>query len=150
MKIRTAYFICGLILVAITASSSWAQSSDDSATRSKILALEHAWNQAEESKDLKAMDAILDNALVYVDFDGSLMSKAEFLSRVKTAPLQQVVTEMMTAQIFGSTAIVTGTYRSREFKDGKPFLRRGRFVDTWVNKDGAWVCVAAESTPVLR
>ena len=127
-----------------------AQESDESATRSKILALEHAWNQAEAFKDLKALDSLFDNALVYVDFDGTLMTKAEFLSHVKSAHLEQVVTESMTVQVFDKAAIVTGVYRSSELKNGKQVVRRGRFVDTWVYRDSSWVCVAAQATPILR
>ncbi len=150
MKSRAAQFACLLILFAMTPAPGRAQDEDEAGIRSKILALEHAWNQAEAFKDLKALDAILDNSLIYVDFDGSLMTKAGFLSRVKTAHLQQVVTESMSVQVFGNVAIATGTYLSKEFKDGRPIERRGRFVDAWVRKSQAWVCVSAQATPMLR
>jgi hypothetical protein len=42
----------------------------------RILALENAWNQAEEHKDIKAPDSLLDASVVYVDYDGSIMDKA--------------------------------------------------------------------------
>ena len=142
--------LCLLILAGIAPALLWTQSGDVAGVRSKILALEHAWNQAEALKDLKTLDGLFDNALVYVDFDGTLMTKAEFLSRVKSAHIQQGVTESMTAQVFGNTAIVTGIYLDRQMKDGKPTLRRGRFVDTWVYKDSSWVCVAAQATPILQ
>lgn len=123
-----------------------AQDSDESADRSKILALEHAWNLAEAFKDLKALDALFDSGLIYVDADGSLMNKIEFLAHVKSAQLQQVVTQSMFVQVFGATAIVTGTYQSHEFQNGRPVVRRGRFVDAWVLKKSTWVCVAAHHT----
>jgi hypothetical protein len=150
MKPHIARLVCALLFSSIAATSLQAQGFDESGAQTKILALEHAWNQAEELKDLKALDAIFDNSLVYVDVDGTLMTKAEFLARVKSELLQQVVTESMTVQIFQRTAIVTGVYRSHETKNGKPFLRRGRFVDTWVFRDGIWLCVAAQSTPILN
>jgi hypothetical protein len=150
MKTHAAKFAHLVIIVGMTLAPLWAQGGDESATRSKILALEHVWNQAEAFKDLKAMDSLFDNALVYVDFDGTLMTKAEFLSRVKSAHLQQVVTQSMTVQVFGDTAVATGIYQSSEFKNGKTLMRRGRFVDTWVYRDSNWVCVAAQSTPILR
>ena len=146
MHTRLVKFACVLILVGLAA----AQSDDEAGVRSKILALEHAWNQAEAFNDLKALDVLFDNRLVYVDSDGTLMSKAEFLSRAKSAHLQQVVTQSMNVQVFGATAIVTGTYLARELKDAKPILRRGRFVDTWVRRDQTWVCVSAQATPLLR
>jgi hypothetical protein len=52
----------------------------------------------------------------------------------------------MTAHIWGTTAIVTGIFRERGVHEGKPYSRRGRFIDTWIFKDGIWVCVAAQAT----
>jgi len=143
-------FVCAMIFVGVTQAPAWSQGVDESAAGSKLLALEHAWNQAEAFKDLKALDDLFDNALVYVDPDGTLLTKAEFLSRVKSASLQQVVTQSMVVKLFGNTAIVTGTYRATEFIRGKTVVVQGRFVDTWVYKDSTWVCVAAQSTPLQR
>src|SRR5579863_4239262 len=109
-----------LMLVALTPAILCAQVMDEAGARTKILALEHAWNQAEAFGDLKALDSILDNALVYVDADGALMTKAQFLSHVKSSHLQQVVTQSMTVQIFESAAVVTGTYEAKSFQDGRP------------------------------
>jgi len=151
MKSFATTFIASIaILVGLAHAVLWAQDQDHSAARTKILALEHAWNQAEAFKDLKALDALFDNDMVYVDFDGTLMTKAAFLARVKSTHLEQVVTESMTVQVFNTTAIVSGTYRSNEFKNGKRIQRRGRFVDTWVYKDSMWICVAAQATPILQ
>jgi hypothetical protein len=141
-------FVSACMVVALGLSSLWAQSSEEAGSRSKILALEHAWNQAEAFKDLKALDALFDNGLIYVDSDGTLMNKAAFLAHVKLAHLQQVVTQSMAVQVFGETAIVTGIYQANEFANGKPVVRRGRFVDAWVFKGSTWMCVAAQSTPV--
>jgi hypothetical protein len=150
MKTHTATLACVLIVFGLATAPLSAQSDDESGGRTKVLALEHAWNQAEAFKDLKALDTLFDNALLYVDFDGTLMTKAEFLSRVKSEHLQQVITQSMNVQMFGSTAIVTGTYQTTEIIHGKPLVRRGRFLDTWVYKNSNWTCVAAGATPQLR
>ena len=42
--------------------------------RQKIFALEHAWDQALERSDAKALSAIFDSALIYIDYDGSLLT----------------------------------------------------------------------------
>jgi hypothetical protein len=52
---------------------------------SLILTLEKAWNVAEEHKDIRALDQLLSSTLVYTDYDGSFMNKAQFLASVKTA-----------------------------------------------------------------
>jgi ketosteroid isomerase-like protein len=139
------------VLVCCALSSAAAQDAGDALARSKILALEHAWDQAQERCDVKALAAIFDNSLVYVDYDGKLLTKAEFLERVKSnsTHMEQIVAESMSVQVFGKTAIVVGTYRVKGIDGGKPYLRRGRFTDTWVLINGLWICVAAEATPIL-
>src|SRR5690349_12135238 len=55
--------------------------------QTRILALETAWNRAEREKDTKALDGLLAGTLLYVDYDGTLMSKAQFLASVKVPSL---------------------------------------------------------------
>jgi sugar phosphate permease len=81
-KIGFVAIVCAALVFAS------AQNRADRDPVTKVLALENVWNQAEERKDTKAMDALLDNALVYVDYDGSFQTKAEFLARVKSATSQ--------------------------------------------------------------
>jgi ketosteroid isomerase-like protein len=143
VRVYAALLICASLFMA-------AQNYGDSAVRSNILALEYAWDQAQERGDIKALSAIFDNALVFVDFDGKILTKTEYLARVKSdsSYLQQIVTESMSVQVFGNTAIVVGTYRAKGVEDGRPYLRRRRFVDTWMLMGEHWVCVAAEATPI--
>jgi len=113
-----------------------------------VLALEHAWNQAEQRKDNKALDLLLDNSLVYTDYDGTFKTKADFLAGMRAVTLHptEQVTESMTAHGFGDTVLVTGIYRVKGVNKGKPYSRRGRFTDTWVYRKGNWVCVASQYT----
>lgn len=142
-----AIVVCSMRLFTV------AQAADiDASTVTKVLALEHAWNQAVERKDVNALGAILDNAMVSVDYDGTLRTKAEWLAKVKapqTHPEQEVA-ESMTAHMFWNTVVVTGVYVSKGVENGKPYLRRGRFVDTWAFRDGNWMCVASQATPILH
>jgi len=133
-----------------------AQEASESATKSKIVALEGAWNQAYKSGDAKALDGLLDNAVVLVNDDGSVQTKSEFLASVKAAGSQsgsqeqQVVPESMSVHVFGNTAIATGVFRAKGMEGGKSYVRRERFIDTWVYKGEHWVCVATDATPILH
>jgi hypothetical protein len=140
-------FVCLSILAGATVAA-WPQTAGDADAKAKVLALEHAWNQAEAYKDMKTLDEVFDDSMAYVDFDGTLLTKGEYLSRVKSTPFQQGITESMTAQVYDNVVIVTGIYTSKEIKSGKLLQRRGRFVDTWVRRGQSWVCVSAEATPV--
>lgn len=129
-----------------------AQNPGDASARSNILALEYAWDQAQERGDIKALSELFDNALIFVDYDGKQLTKPEYLARVKSdaSHLQQIVTESMSLQMFGNTGIVVGTYRAKGVEDGKPYVWRRRFTDTWMLISGRWICVASEATPILH
>ena len=141
-----------IILACLAGACAWAQDAGAASSRSNIVALENAWDQAQEHGDAKALDGILDNALSFVDFDGKILTKAEYLARVKSnnTHMVQIVAEQMSVQMFGDTAIVIGSYRVKGEENGSPYLRRGRFVDTWVLIGGHWLCVAAATTPILH
>jgi Domain of unknown function (DUF4440) len=143
-----AVLVCATLSVPASAP---AQQAGDSGTASDIRGLEHAWFDGQSRNDNQALDLIFDNALVYIEY-GNVMTKGEYLLRVRTAPLhpQQVALEAMIVRTFGMTAVVVGTYREKTVKDGKPFLKSWRFVDTWVNKKGSWRLVAAASSPMQK
>ncbi len=114
----------------------------------RVLALEKAWNHALEAKDAKALDMLLANTLVSVDIDGSVASKGEFLASIKAPDYKpaQVVTEQSSVQVYGNAAVVTGTFRVKGTENGKPYVRRERFTDTWIKINEAWQCVASQTT----
>jgi len=114
----------------------------------RLLALENAWNQAEQNKDVGTLDQLLAPQLVYIDYDGSLQSKQEFLATARATDLhpEQITNEQQSAHVFGDCAVITGVYRERGIYKGKPYTRRGRFTDTWVKINGTWQCVASQST----
>jgi hypothetical protein len=145
--------IIAFVLALVTCPPALAQSKaavDPEQTR--ILALETAWNRAEEQKDAKALDTLLASSLLYIDYDGTLMNKAQFLESVKAPSLhpEQIVNETVTAQMYGNIAIVSGVYREKGKSAGKAYLRRGRFIDTWINLNGTWQCVTSQSTLIGR
>lgn len=145
---------CLMIVVCTTALLVQAQDDSESAVRTRIIALEKAWNQAYKAGDTRALDSILDNEIVLINDDGSIQSKAEFLGSVKStsnnSQEQQVSPESMSVHVFGNTAISTGMFRAKGVEGGKSYVRRERFVDTWIFKNGKWVCVATNATPVLH
>lgn len=142
-------FLTGGLLVVFCAVLAVAQEAQKrSAEEGHLLALESAWNHAEQSKDAAALNQLLGESLVYVDYDGTLLNKKEFLENTlhNSVEQEQINNDGMTVHVYGNAAVVTGMYRDKGIEKGKPFLRRGRFTDTWVNQNGAWQCVASQST----
>lgn len=135
------------VVLGSAALFSAGQSSEtESGAAVKVRFLESRRAEAEMHKDTMALDAMFDNALVMIDADGTLRSKAEYLSRIRQAgtAVLQVDVEAMTVRSFGAdTVIVDATYRDRLVRDGKTLVRRRRSIDSWVLKAGQWVCIAA-------
>jgi len=140
-----------LILVCAGSLRVRAQEFGEGSSATAVLAQEHAWFDAQARSDNRVLDRIFDNALVYIE-DGRLVTKGEYLSRVRLAGSHpgQITVETTTVHVFAGTAIVVGTYREIGVKDGKTFLRRWRFIDTWVNKQGSWILVAAGAAPLSK
>jgi ketosteroid isomerase-like protein len=150
MKIPIALLLA--LAAAVLAVTVPAQDSSSS-VESKIIAMEKAWNQAFKFRDRKALSGILDDSVILVNDDGSLLTKSGFLTiveKAKSSEDQQVSPESVTVHVHGNVAIATGVFQEKGSENGKPYSRRNRFVDTWIAKDGTWVCVAASATPLTR
>jgi len=128
-----------------------AQDESDRATQSKIVALEKAWNQAYKLADRKALDELLDDQLVLVNDDGTIQGKSEFLASIKksNSQEQQVTPESITVHVFGNAA-ATGVFRAKGVEAGKANIKRERFLDTWIYRDGKWRCATAAAITVLH
>jgi len=144
----TAGFLALFCAVLSIAQDSSKQNSEEGHLR----ALESAWNHAEQSKDAAALNQLLAESLVYVDYDGTLLNKKEFLESTlhNNVEQEQINNDGMTVHMYGNAAVVTGIYRDKGIEKGKAFLRRGRFMDTWINQSGTWQCVASQSTLILH
>ena len=59
---------------------------------------------------------------------------------------EQLANEGQVAYVNGNVAIVTGIYSERIVLKGRPTVRRGRFTDTWIRENRAWMCIASQAT----
>ena len=133
---RLVIFYLSLVLSAVPS-----QAQD----KSRIVALENSWNQAELHNDAHAVDLLLADDFVMTVADGYTLNKAAMLASVRDSSYRPDVlqSDNMEVHMYGNTAIVTGSYLEKGKDKGKPFERRGRFTDTWINLAGEWRCVAS-------
>ncbi len=112
---------------------------------SKIIAMENAWNRAELGNDGAAISLLLADDFVMTVAEGTLYNKKELVKSATEKGYQPEVLQSsnMVVHSYGNTAIVTGEYFEKGIDKGKPWERRGRFTDTWMNLDGRWQCVAS-------
>jgi ketosteroid isomerase-like protein len=114
----------------------------------QVRQLERAWNQAEAHHDVGAVTAIVADTLTYIDFDGSIMNKAEYLRDVTKTAYQadHLYDEGLKVVIYGNAAVVLGIYRETGTSKGKSYTHRVRFTDTWIKQNGVWRCAASQNT----
>ncbi|HEV1995485.1 MAG TPA: nuclear transport factor 2 family protein [Candidatus Acidoferrum sp.] len=138
-------------LVFLLALSSFPFAQDISRAQgdeTKIIALENLWNQMQIKHDADAMGKMLDSDFVLTDYDGTVMSKTQFLESIRDTSNQltvEVSTDMKLHR-HGDTVIVIGATREKGTEKGKPYAHQGRFTDTWIKKDGQWLCIASQLT----
>ena len=128
-----------------------AQGNDDAIT-AKVLSLEHLWNQAEVAQDTRSLNQLLADTFIFVDVDGSLKNKGEFLSSVteRAEHIDSIRAESMLSRAHGDTVIVTGLYHEKGTLNGKPYYHHGRFTDTWIKDGSAWLCASSQSTLIQK
>ncbi len=122
------------------------------AERSKLIALENAWNQAQLQHDGQALERLISDRFVYTDWDGTVMNKAKFISDAKDTSTQMllVANDDVDVYFYPGVAIITGAYHAKGSSEGKSFDHHGRFTDTWVLQGGQWVCVASHTSLVKK
>ena len=151
-RVRLAGFAFTVVLWSAATALTARQSGETGEGATRVMALETLWNQAEVAKDVRALNQPIPDTFVYVDIDGSTKTKPEFLEGVKSGPEHptEIKNESIIANTYASTVVVTGVHREKGTLAGKQYLRRGRFIDTWIQTNGAWLCVASQSTLIAK
>jgi ketosteroid isomerase-like protein len=111
----------------------------------KVIAMENAWNQAEQNNDAAAVQLLLADDFVMTAGEGDLYNKAQIVASIRDKSYQPEALQSsnMVVHAHGNTAVVTGAYYEKGTDKGKPWERRGRFTDTWMFMDNRWQCVAS-------
>ena len=132
------FLVSSLALVAFSQNA--AKSAGD---EQKIIALENIWNQTQINHDADAMGKMLDPEFVLTDYDGTLMSKGQFLASIrdKTNQLTVEVSEDMKLHPHGDTVVVTGATHEKGTLQGKPYAHFGRRA-AWLPEDFGFIAGA--------
>lgn len=143
---RMTRTICCCLLLALGSIGVSAQQADP--RESKLLVLEHLWNEAQVNRDSAALDALVSSRFVNTEYDGDVSNKQKFLADIKDPLFKPTLANIQDIKMnfFGDTAVVTGIYHTRGTYQGKPFDHVGRFTDTWVFDMGKWQCVASHTS----
>jgi ketosteroid isomerase-like protein len=109
---------------------------------------ENRWEAAIAKHDTVSVGSMVADDFVGVYFNGKVNSKSGAMAESKKDrdTYKSAVNEKLAVHTYGpNVAVVVGTAHEKGTdKDGKPFDRKFRFTDTWVERGGRWQCVASQ------
>jgi ketosteroid isomerase-like protein len=125
-----------------------AQKSKDDSQETKLLIMEHLWNEAQVNRDARVLDAMLGNEFVNTEYDGEVSDKSKFLADIKDPQFKptNLTIQDVKVSMYADSAVVVGIYHTKGTYQAKPYEHFGRFTDTWVYTEGRWQCVASHTS----
>jgi len=142
--------VANSLFLILSLLAAFGQQTDPRETR--LLVLEHLWNEAQVNRDSAALDALVGSRFINTEWNGEVSDKQHFLADIKD-PLfkpSSLTIQDVKMNFFGDTAVVTGTYHTQGTYQGKPYDHLGRFTDTWVLENGTWQCVASHTSLIKK
>jgi hypothetical protein len=138
---------CCFLLLAFLGQAV-AQNPKDNSQQTKLLVMEHLWNEAQVNRDARALDSLIGAAFVNTEYDGEVSDKAKFLADIKDPQfnLSNLSIQDLKVNMYADSAVVVGIYKTKGSYQGKPYEHIGRFTDTWVFTEGRWQCVASHTS----
>ncbi len=117
------------------------EKSDAAAVRS----LELKWTESYKQRNIDILSSVLSEDFVITIEDGSVYSKAGYISHSADASVHVGVAELsdLKVRIHGDTAIVTGAYHERGESGGKPYEYHDRLTDVWMKSGGKWQVISS-------
>jgi ketosteroid isomerase-like protein len=135
---------CALVLCLLAALAIRlpAQEKSDAAT---IRALELKWTESYKQHSIDILSGLLAEDFVITIEDGSVFSKAGYISHSADATTKVQVAELsdLKVRMHGDTAVVTGAYHEKGVSNGKPYEYHDRMTDVWMKVGGKWQVVAS-------
>ena len=135
-----------LIVAAVVASASVAP-----IERAEMIRVADAFDHAQLAKDQEALEAMVDDELVFVQSSGKRVGKAEFIAGWTGAgdrfdPI--VLIDRTVTQLGPDSFVVSAETTLSGVSGGQSFGSHFRFSDTFRRRDGRWRAVHIQVTRI--
>ena len=119
-----------------------------SSTSGDLIQLENRFNDALVRADLKTIEEIEADDLIFTDATGTVTSKAEEMQSLKSGDIKFESIQMTDArtQDFGDIAVVTGRLVEKAQYKNADISGTYRFTDVWAKRKSKWEHVAGQET----
>ena len=147
MKLFTPLLVITLLgLAAVPCSHAEESAADSSAVKANLKQMEDAWVKALVTKDQVAVGNMIADDFSGFNPEGKHITKSQLLDAAKNEPntLSSATNDNMDVHVYGpNLATVSGTTTEKgKDKGGKQFTRSYVWVDTWMERNGKWQCIA--------
>lgn len=117
-----------------------------------VRGLEIKWTEWYKQRNIDILSSLLAEEFVITVEDGSVYSKAGYISHSADAGTKVQVAELtdLKVRVHGNTAVVTGAYHEKGESSGKPYEYHDRLTDCWVKTGGKWQVVASHYSVPYR
>ena len=130
------------VFLLLTCVALAAQDKSDAAT---VRALENKWTGSYKQHSIDILSSLLADDFAITIEDGSIFSKAGYISHTADSSTKVHVAEMtdLKVRMHGDTAVVTGAYHEKGESNGKSYEYHDRLTDVWMKVSGKWQVVAS-------
>ena len=116
-----------------------------------VIAAENQMTKSMRANDVELQAPLLADQIVSTYEDGTVVvGKEANLADAKLTTFSSLELTDLKVTVFGDTAIATGTFTSKATYKATPFAHRGRFTDTWIRRNGKWLCVASHQSLIQK
>ena len=147
MKLFTPLLVTTFLAFAVApCAHAQEKSADSSVIKTKLKQMEDVWAKALLNKDPAAVRDMVADDFAGFNPKGKQLGKSQLIDEIKNdaETLSSSVNDNMDVQIYApNLAAVRGTTIEKgKDKDGKEFTHSYVWVDTWMERNGKWECIA--------
>ncbi|HEX4921816.1 MAG TPA: nuclear transport factor 2 family protein, partial [Candidatus Bathyarchaeia archaeon] len=123
-----------------------------SSAEKELIALENRFNEALVRADLKTIEDIEADDLIFTDSLGTVTTKGDELQSMRSGDVkfESIKMDSTRVQDFGNLAVVTGRLVEKAKYKNADISGTYRFTDVWAKRKGKWEHVAGQETLVSR
>jgi ketosteroid isomerase-like protein len=133
------------LALALIVVASLAVSAQEKSDADTVRGLEMKWTESYKQRNIEILSSLLADEFVITVEDGSVYSKAGYISHTADSGTKVQLAEMSDLKVrtHGNLAVVTGAYHEKGESNGKPYDYHDRLTDCWIKTAGKWQVIAS-------
>jgi len=150
---RIAFAVCvAVFLFVVGAQAQTPAQTETGKVEQELIKLENQWVDAMLKRDVAFLDRTLADDFLGTGINGRVETKAESLASMKSSEyvITSLVIDDVKVRVYGDAAVVTGRSTGKETYKGKDVSGQTRWTDTFIKRDGRWMCVATHNSRIAQ